>query len=99
MRLSHLSAALALAITASTAAQAQVFTEVISFGDSLTDAGNIAALTTGVPAGSSFTTNPDPVYAQILSLMFGLGPQTNNSPFIPGTSGGTNYAYGGACAI
>lgn len=98
MRLSHLSAALALAITASTA-QAQVFSEVISFGDSLTDAGNIAALTPGVPAGSSFLTNPDPVYAQILSLMFGLGPQTNNSPFIPGTSSGSNYAYGGACAI
>lgn len=96
MRLSHLSAALALAITASTA-QAQVFSEVISFGDSLTDAGNVGTLN-GLPPSTSFTTNPDPVYAQILSLMFGLGPQTNYSPFIPGSSG-SNYAYGGACAI
>ncbi len=30
--------------------------------------------------------------------MFGLGNQTNISPLIPG-SNGTNYAYGGACAI
>lgn len=97
MRLSHLSAALALAITASTAAQAQVFTEVVSFGDSLTDAGNVGTLN-GLPPSSSFTTNPDPVYAQILSALFGLGNQTNISPLIPG-SNGTNYAYGGACAI
>lgn len=97
MRLSHLSAALALAITASTAAQAQVFTEVVSFGDSLTDAGNVGTLN-GLPPGSSFTTNQDPVYSQILSSMFGLGPQTNISALIPG-SNGSNYAYGGACAI
>jgi outer membrane lipase/esterase len=97
MRLSHLSAALALALTASTAAQAQVFSEVVSFGDSLTDAGNVGTLN-GLPPDSSFTTNQDPVYAQILSLMFGLGPQTNYSPLIPGSSG-SNYAYGGACAI
>lgn len=97
MRLSHLSAALALALTASTAAQAQVFSEVVSFGDSLTDAGNVGTLN-GLPPSSSFTTNPDPVYAQILSALFGLGNQTNISPLIPGSSG-TNYAYGGACAI
>lgn len=97
MRLSHLSAALALAITASTTAQAQVFSEVVSFGDSLTDAGNVGTLN-GLPPSSSFTTNPDPVYAQILSALFGLGNQTNISPLIPG-SNGTNYAYGGACAI
>ena len=48
MRLSHLSAALALALTASTAAQAQVFSEVVSFGDSLTDAGNVGTLN-GLP--------------------------------------------------
>ncbi len=97
MRISHLSAALALALTASTAAQAQVFTEVVSFGDSLTDAGNVGTLQ-GLPPGSSFTTNQDPVYSQILSSMFGAGPQTNISAIIPGSSG-SNYAYGGACAI
>ena len=101
MRLTQLSAALALAITASTTAQAQVFSEVVSFGDSLTDAGNIALIDGNVatPIGSSFTTNQDPVFAQILSQLFGLGPQSNNTPLVPSTSTGTNYAYGGACAI
>ena len=96
MRLSHLSAALALAIAAAPAAQAQVFSKVVSFGDSLTDAGNVGTLS-GLPAGSSFTTNPDPVYAQLVASYFGL-TQTNVSPFISG-SAGSNYAYGGACAI
>lgn len=98
MRLSQISIALALALTASATAQAQQFSKVVSFGDSLTDAGNVGTLS-GLPAGSSFTTNPDPTYSQALSLLLGLGPQTNNSPLIAGTSAGTNYAYGGACAI
>ena len=34
-----------------------------------------------------------------LSVLLGLGAQNNNSPLIPGTSGNSNYAYGGACAI
>ena len=98
MRLTQLSMALAVAITASSAAQAQQFSQIISFGDSLTDAGNVGTLN-GLPPGSSFTTNQDPVYSQILSSMFGLGNQTNRSPLIPSSSGGTNFAYGGACAI
>jgi outer membrane lipase/esterase len=98
MRLSHLSVALALAITASGVAQAQQFSKVVSFGDSLTDAGNVGTLN-GLPPGSSFTTNPDGTYAQNLSVLLGLGAQNNNSPLIPGTSGNSNYAYGGACAI
>lgn len=97
MRLSHLSAALALAIAASPAAHAQVFSKVVSFGDSLTDAGNVGTINS-LPPGSSFTTNPDPVYAQLVSSYFGF-TQANNSPLIPGTSTGTNFAYGGACAI
>jgi outer membrane lipase/esterase len=97
MRLTQLSMALAAAITASSAVQAQQFSEVISFGDSLTDAGNVGTLN-GLPPDTSFTTNQDPVYSQILSSMFGLGNQTNFSPLIPGSSG-SNYAYGGACAI
>jgi outer membrane lipase/esterase len=90
--------ALAAAITASSAAQAQQFSAIYSFGDSLTDAGNVGTLN-GLPPGSSFLTNTDPVYSQILSSMFGLGNQTNRSPFIPSSSSGTNFAYGGACAI
>jgi outer membrane lipase/esterase len=95
MRLTQLSMALAVAISASTAVQAQQFSSVISFGDSLTDAGNVA-LIDGNPItapGSSWTTNPDSVHAQLLTGMLGLGSQTNS------LSGGTNYAYGGACVI
>ncbi|WP_395770132.1 autotransporter domain-containing protein [Arenimonas sp.] len=98
MRLSHLSVALALAITTSGAAQAQQFSKIVSFGDSLTDAGNVGTIS-GLPAGSSFTTNPDGTYSQNLSVLLGIGAQSNNSPLIPGTSGNSNYAYGGACAI
>lgn len=95
MRLTHLSVAVALAIGTSSAAQAQQFSRVVSFGDSLSDAGNVA-LADGNPAtlvGSSFTTNPDNVFAQTLSTLLGLPLQTNS------LSGGSNFAYGGACAI
>ena len=38
----------------------QNFSNVVVFGDSLSDTGNIAQQL-GLPAGSSFVTNPDPV--------------------------------------
>ncbi len=94
-RIRLLASALALAICATTAAQAQQFSNVIGFGDSLSDAGNIAAIN-GLPPGNSFTTNPDPVAMQIIAAAYGFD-MTNNSPFVPGSSGGTDYAYGGAC--
>ena len=92
MRITQLSMALALAIAASSTAQAQDFSKVISFGDSLTDAGNVGALN-GLPPGSSFTTNTDPVHSQNLSQLLGLGLQNYS------LAGGSNYAFGGACAI
>jgi outer membrane lipase/esterase len=82
--------AVALALAASSA-HAQRFSGVVTFGDSLSDAGNVAAVTPGVPAGNSFTTNPDPVMAQVLAAFFGQN-QTNS------LAGGSNYAWGGACA-
>ena len=82
--------ALALALGGMSTAQAQTFTGVVTFGDSLSDSGNIAAIQ-HLPAGNSFTTNPDPVYAEIVAAAFGF-PGTNS------LSGGFNYAYGGACA-
>ncbi len=95
-RIRLLASAVALAICSVTAAQAQEFTNVFSFGDSLSDAGNVAALQ-GLPPGNSFTTNPDRVAVQDIALAFGFN-QTNISPFVPG-SNGTNYAYGGACVL
>ena len=69
--------------------QAQTFNSVVVFGDSLTDSGNIAR-SNGLPAGTSFTTNPDPVWAEIVAQTFGASA-TNS------LTGGTNYAWGGAC--
>ena len=59
-RFNRLAGALALALGCAGAAQAQEFSNVVVFGDSLSDSGNIAQAQ-GLPAGFSFTTNPDPV--------------------------------------
>ncbi|MGH8050574.1 MAG: autotransporter domain-containing protein [Arenimonas sp.] len=91
-RISHLAAACALALSAQ-AAQAQQFSGVISFGDSLTDAGNVSTID-GNPAtvaGNSFTTNNDLVAAQLIAGAFGFNQQHS-------VIGGTNYAWGGSCA-
>ena len=68
---------------------AQTFNSVVVFGDSLSDSGNIAQIN-GLPPGTSFTTNPDPVWAEIVAQTFGASG-TNS------LAGGTNYAWGGAC--
>lgn len=91
-RISHLAIACGLALSAQ-AAQAQQFSSVITFGDSLSDAGNVGFINSGgTLTSNSFTTNPDPVFSQIISTELGLGVQTAS------LVGGTNYAYGGACA-
>ena len=79
-------------------ARAQTFSSVVVFGDSLSDSGNTArlyaplALSYGfpVPPGTSFTTNPDPVWAEIVARTFGASGTSS-------LAGGTNYALGGAC--
>lgn len=75
-------------------APAQTFSDVVVFGDSLSDGGNAAALPDsrrlGVPPGSRFTTNPDPTAADLLALAFGARPG-------PSAAGGQNRAVGGAC--
>jgi outer membrane lipase/esterase len=88
-RFHRLAGAVALALGCAGAAQAQQFTGFIVFGDSLSDAGNIAAFQ-GLPPGNSFTTNPDPVAAEIIADYFGL-------PGGASLTGGTNFAWGGAC--
>ena len=88
-RFHRLAGAVALALGCAGAAQAQNFTGFFVFGDSLSDAGNIAA-SQGLPPGNSFTTNPDPVAAEIIARYFGL-PDTNS------LAGGPNYAWGGSC--
>jgi outer membrane lipase/esterase len=91
-RISHLAAAVVLGLAAN-AAQAQSFSGVISFGDSLSDAGNYtpnpAAGWPGIPGAGSFTTNPDDVWTQILAAAYG----TTQTAY---TAGGLNFAWGGA---
>jgi outer membrane lipase/esterase len=89
-RFHRLAGAVALALGCAGAAQAQQFSGFIVFGDSLSDSGNIA-LAQGLPPGNSFTTNPDPVAAEIIAAFFGL-------PGGPSLAGGLNFAWGGSCA-
>jgi outer membrane lipase/esterase len=84
-RIRHLTAAVVLGLAAN-AAQAQSFSGVISFGDSLSDAGNYAPF---IPGAGSFTTNPDDVWTQILAQAYG----STQTAF---TTGGSNFAFGGA---
>ena len=85
----HFVLAIAILFSLATGVRAQTFNSVVVFGDSLSDTGNIAQLY-GLPAGTSFTTNPDPVWAEIVARTFGAS--ITNS-----LAGGTNYAWGGAC--
>lgn len=90
-RISHLALACGLALGAQ-AAQAQQFSNVITFGDSLSDAGNVGFLGSGgLATSNSFTTNPDPVWSQIVADGYDI-TQTAS------LAGGSNYAYGGACS-
>ncbi len=88
-RFHRLAGAVALALGCAGAAQAQQFSSFVVFGDSLSDSGNVAAASS-LPPGNSFTTNPDPVAAQIIAAAFGL-------PSGPSLLGGPNFAWGGAC--
>ena len=72
-------------------ASAQSFSNVVVFGDSLSDSGNAAAASgQPLPPGTSFTTNPDPVWAEIIAGAFGASGQNS-------LAGGPNYAWAGAC--
>lgn len=88
-RFHRLAGAVALALACAGTAQAQQFSGFVVFGDSLSDSGNIARAQ-GLPAGNSFTTNPDPVAAQIIAAAFGFSDA-------PSLLGGTNFAWGGSC--
>ena len=58
----------------------QNFSNVVVFGDSLSDSGNVGR----------FTTNPDPVWSEIVAETFGASGMNS-------FAGGSNYAFAGAC--
>lgn len=78
----------------SSPASAANFSQLVFFGDSLTDSGYF----TGVGKQASFTTNPDPVWAQILAHKYGAAanPAAVLTPTGVQAAGGTDYAVGGA---
>lgn len=61
-------------------AQAADFDSTVFFGDSLTDSGAF---------GAKFTTNPGPVWSELVAARLGTAA-------LPSVGGGTNYATGGA---
>jgi len=78
-------------------AQAAQFTGVYIFGDSLSDAGFFrpALIGLGVPANVAstlgrFTTNPGPVWSEIVSQRYGVAPRASND------GNGNIFAQGGA---
>lgn len=80
---------LALALCLAANASAQSFSNFYAFGDSLSDSGNVAQQL-GLPAGSSFITNPDPVAAERIAEAFGTSGRHS-------LAGGPNHAWAGAC--
>lgn len=77
------------------AAWAGPFTDIVVFGDSLSDVGNTNASTFGLQPGSNYFEgrfSNGPVYAERLAAGLGLGPLTRSD----GSPRGDNYAYAGA---
>ena len=86
-----------------TAASAQTFSRVVSFGDSLTDNGNFfkfSLLTKGVgsPPAPYFQGrfSNGPTYAERLAATINAGATSNFFTPIPGLTNNVNYAFGGA---
>jgi outer membrane lipase/esterase len=90
-RTRHLAAAISAAMLLATAAHAAdrpSFSNVVVFGDSLSDNGNISTLTPG-SGRMRFTTNPGLVSSELVAKHYGFTLE-------PSTSGGTDYAWGGS---
>lgn len=90
MRIRHLAGAIGAALLFSAGAHADGFQQVVSFGDSLSDSGNVSILS-GSPVIVRFTTNPGTTAVENIANHFNL-------PLTPSLAGGTDYAYGGARA-
>ena len=97
IRTAFFSALVALVCTAP--ALAGPYSELIVFGDSLSDVGNVFQRTDDFPFVAAIPVSPPyfdgrfsngPVYSEQLATALGLGPLTHS------VAGGTNYAHGNA---
>jgi outer membrane lipase/esterase len=89
-RTRYLSGAIFAALLVSTSAAATDFSQVVVFGDSLSDGGNISLATApSIQPPLRFTTNPGMTAAELVAA--GLG-----HPIEPSLAGGTDFAFGGA---
>lgn len=77
-------------------ANAVTFSNVVVFGDSLSDAGYYRPFLAGLGLPSSvvatlgrFTTNPGPVWSELVAAYYGAST-------LPSNAGGSNFAQGGA---
>ena len=85
--------ALCLLLPANHGLRADFVTQIVAFGDSLTDTGNIFNLFGGFypgPPNFQGRFSNGPLYVERLAERLGVGAPT------PSRTGGTNYAYGGA---
>ena len=92
-RIRSLLIALAWTVFVCADALALPYSELIVFGDSLSDVGNVNQSTLGTtPAPAYFNGrfSNGPVYSEQLADLLGIGPLTHSR------SGGTNYAHGNA---
>lgn len=95
--LNHFYSALAFATLTLSTAHAN-YSQVIIFGDSLSDTGRIKDTVHQVAPSlannlqPSFTTNPDPVWTTVLANHYG----NTAKPFTQNDPSGTNFAVGGA---
>lgn len=83
-------ASLVGALCLSTLPTEAAITSLFSFGDSLTDSGNVAAATGGAQPYPSGRFSDGRTFAEYLAEDLGLGPH------LPSLAGGNNHAWGGA---
>jgi outer membrane lipase/esterase len=85
-----LAGAIVATLLVNTGAAATDFSQVVVFGDSLSDSGNISLATApGVQPPLRFTTNPGTLAIEDVASSL-------NRPIAPSLTGGTDYAWGGA---
>jgi outer membrane lipase/esterase len=89
-RVRLLASAIGIALVTSVAAHAGTtdFNQIVVFGDSLSDDGNLS-LALGASEPSRFTTNPGTVAVENIAAHYGL-------VLTPSVTGGNDYAFGGA---